>query len=413
MAGVPLEVLTDEFTISYTPSGTMYAWLRERAGEMAGDRHSLLALGDPLFPEAPTTNPPRHDPPPHGVLVAHVLRDSNADRNGLQDGDVLLSYDGRPLAGPEALGPAIAGSAEESGKRIALGVWRDGDTLDVEVDPGKLGLRPAKQPAPAALSTMNRLDNALRDSRGATYEALPHTRREVEAIGRLFGGEQTEAKPLVLLGAEATEQRLQGLAAANKLKEYRYLHLATHGEMDDRLAMRSALILAQHRLPDSFEQVLSGEEIFDGRLTGDQVIRTWRLDAELVTLSGCRTALGKEAGGEGYLGFSQALFAAGARSLLLSLWQVEDRATMLLMQRFYENLLGRFSMPRQVAGRKYAPGTALPKAEALREAKQWLRGLTAAEAATLLSPSPAQVGDPTARPFAAPRYWAAFILLGE
>ena len=57
-------------------------------------------------------------------------------------------------------------------------------------------------------------------------------------------------------------------------------------------------------------------------------------------LSACDTGLGKFSGGEGYLGFSQALFLAGGRSLLLSLWQVDDAATALLMTRFYENLLG-------------------------------------------------------------------------
>jgi CHAT domain-containing protein len=55
------------------------------------------------------------------------------------------------------------------------------------------------------------------------------------------------------------------------------------------------------------------------------------LDAELVTLSACQTGLGRKAAGEGYLGFSQALFLANARSLIVSLWQVDDLATSLLM----------------------------------------------------------------------------------
>jgi hypothetical protein len=50
----------------------------------------------------------------------------------------------------------------------------------------------------------------------------------------------------------------------------------------------------------------------------------WNLDADLVTLSACETGLGKKDAGEGYLGFSQALFVAGARSLLVSLWKVDD-----------------------------------------------------------------------------------------
>ena len=93
---------------------------------------------------------------------------------------------------------------------------------------------------------------------------------------------------------------------------------------------------------------------------------TWKLNAELVTLSACRSGLGRQSGGEGYLGFSQAFFLAGSPSVVLSLWKVDDAATALLMTRFYQNLLGRRDGLDQP----------LPKAEALGEAKQWLRGLT-------------------------------------
>ena len=102
----------------------------------------------------------------------------------------------------------------------------------------------------------------------------------------------------------------------------------------------------------------------DGRLTAERVLRTWKLQADLVTLSACETGLGERAGGEGYLGFAQALMLAGARGTVVSLWPVDDRATTLLMTRFYENMLAT---------------PALTKAEALVEAKRWLRDLTAAD----------------------------------
>ena len=60
-----------------------------------------------------------------------------------------------------------------------------------------------------------------------------------------------------------------------------------------------------------------------------------------MTLSACETALGRDAGGEGFVGFTQALLMSGTRSVCLSLWKVDDTATALLMQRFYANLLGR------------------------------------------------------------------------
>ena len=99
----------------------------------------------------------------------------------------------------------------------------------------------------------------------------------------------------------------------------------------------------------------------------------WKLDAELVTLSACETAIGKQGGGDGLLGFAQAFLTAGARSVCLSLWKVDDAATALLMSRFYENLLGK------------REGLAKPmgKAAALDEAKRWLRNLSGEEALTL------------------------------
>ena len=89
----------------------------------------------------------------------------------------------------------------------------------------------------------------------------------------------------------------------------------------------------------------------------------------MVTLSACETALGGDAGGEGFVGFTQALLMSGARSVCLSLWRVNDKATSLLMTRFYQNLLGK--RPKL--------STPMPKAEALSEAKKWLRSLTVDE----------------------------------
>jgi hypothetical protein len=77
------------------------------------------------------------------------------------------------------------------------------------------------------------------------------------------------------------------------------------------------------------------------RDTACEVMSTWKLDAELVVLSACQSGLGRSSGGEGFVGFAQALFLAGGRSLVLSLWEVNDRATALLMPRFDENWLGK------------------------------------------------------------------------
>ena len=77
------------------------------------------------------------------------------------------------------------------------------------------------------------------------WDALPGTRAEVEALRRLF-----EGKPKLLFDSQASEQRLDELAAADALGHYRYLHLATHGIVDNRFPLNSALILSRDALPD-------------------------------------------------------------------------------------------------------------------------------------------------------------------
>jgi CHAT domain-containing protein len=203
------------------------------------------------------------------------------------------------------------------------------------------------------------------------------------------------------------------MARAGKLKSYRYLHFAAHGRDDPRSAYRTALLLA----PDPDRSADPTAFDTDGEITAEQIARTWDLDADLVVLSACESALGQQAGGEGFLGFAQPLLAKGARSLVLSLWKVDDRATALLMARFYQNLLGK------------RPGLKAPlaKAEALDEAKTWLRELTGAEVGPALAALPRGPLRPLAdggaapprespagpRPYEHPYYWAAFILIGD
>ena len=196
-------------------------------------------------------------------------------------------------------------------------------------------------------------------------------------------------------------------------------HLATHGKANNVSAFGRVNIKADsERLPE----VRVGEPYLDGRLTAGEVLEYWKLDAELVTLSACESGLGRQGGGDGLLGFAQSFLLAGSRSVCLSLWQVDDTATALLMDRFYRNLLGKREDGAKPMG----------KAAALREAKQWLRNVPASEALARLGvltngvvrgerpvreemcavPEPKDaVGD--YKPYAHPRYWAAFILLGD
>lgn len=218
----------------------------------------------------------------------------------------------------------------------------------------------------------------------ARIERLPGTRFEVESLKDLWPGS------LTLLGTEASEQRLVELARADELRQFRVLHLATHALVDPERPEQSCLLLSRVDLPDALEAAEKGERIYDGLLTVKEILQEWKLDADLVTLSGCETALGQEIAGEGYVGFAHAFLQAGARSLLVSLWRVEDEATALLMRRFYGNLFG--------SEEGASPGEPMSKRLALQEAKAWLRGYE---------------DPPGHHPFTHPFYWAAFVLVGE
>ena len=417
MAGVPVEALLapdDMRTVSYAPSATVFKYLREQPRP---DRHAgLLALGDPAYARTDKSSEP--EPlPDHGLLVSAVVRGSNAATHGLKEGDVLLAYDGRRLNNKDDLKVVAEGA-----RPIAVEVWRDGQSLRRELAPGKLGIMFDTRRASVAITENRKLQQLLVAARGGdeAFAPLPGTRYEVEALAQLF---QSDHRPnRALLAANASEPELDRLAASGELGRFGFIHLATHGVIDDAIPQRSAVILTQTELPDPLEQALHQKPVFDGRLSVREIQRSWDLKAELVTLSACETALGRDSGGEGFVGFTQALLMSGTRSVCLSLWKVDDRATSLLMTRFYQNLLGR----------RAGLSKGMPKAEALREAKQWLRSLTVDQIDRELAivergdvrplakveDKPAAGASTSAkssgtRPFDHPYYWAAFVLVGD
>jgi CHAT domain-containing protein len=414
MAGVPVETLTERCTISYAPSGTVLARLLEQHRPFRST--SLLAVGDPVFlePAKEEKKEEQADLPDLGVMLTHVLEDGAAGRAGVRTGDVLQSYAGQKVGSRADLAALLGKQPREA--RVPLGVWRDGKAFEVSVPAGPLGVQVSDRPAAEAVRSRRELAALLARSRGPSHKPLPGTRREVTAIARLF------PRAELLLGSDASEQKLDDLLPDGRLATFRVLHFATHGDLDPTAASRSALILAEDKLPNPLKQARLGRKVYTGRLTVQTIRDTWKLDADLVTLSACETALGPEGGGEGFLGFTQALFEKGARSLVLSLWKVDDTATALLMTRFYENLLGKREGLKQPLGR----------AEALREAKQWLRDLPRKDAESLAAaldkgelrgsvsplkplaePPREAVGQKGDKPFAHPYYWAAFILLGD
>jgi CHAT domain-containing protein len=416
MAGVPFEVCAAGHTVTYAPSGTLFAYLRHLPPSPSG---GMLALADPLFDAPKHTLIPSL--PPAGILVAVVLPGGSAARAGLRADDVLLRYAGSELKSLADLNRVFRQHAQEQGVRVT--VWRAGQTTERVLAGGPLGVSLAQEPAREALTERYKNDQLVARSRadeGGDWPALPGTRAEAHGLVRLC---QQAGLPFRLLtDSDASEQELDRLARSKELAGYRYIHLATHGDLNDRLPLQSAVILSHDHLPDPLKQLEAGQPVYTGRLTAEEVLERWDLHADLVTLSACQTALGKYEGGEGFVGFTQALLLSGARSVCLSLWKVDDTATALLMQRFYANLLGQ------------RPGLKKPlgKAEALAEAKQWLRELSAEEAARQAAtlthgvargkgrkalpalPGPKRpLAGRADRPYAHPYYWAAFVLVGD
>jgi tetratricopeptide (TPR) repeat protein len=404
------------WTVSYAPSATVFKYLREQPRP---DRHAgFLALGDPIFEQTDRSGLPS-PLPDHGLLVNVVMPGSNASTHGLKAGDVLLAYNGTVLQKREDLK-----AVPEPGQPVPVEVWRAGEVAKRELAPGKLGVVLDTRPAAVAIAEQRKLQQVLVAARSGgdnDFAPLPGTRYEVEALARLFKSDDRPTR--ILLGADASELELDRLADSGELGHYGFIHLATHGVIDEDLPTRSAVILTQTGLPDPLQQALSNKPVFDGRLSVREIQHDWELKAELVTLSACETALGRQSGGEGFVGFTQALLMSGARSVCLSLWKVDDTATALLMQRFYANLLGR----------RFGLSAPMLKAEALREAKAWLRGLSRSDAlavtatlsggvergkgskgrqsAELSAAVPAGGGND--RPYAAPHFWAAFVLAGD
>ena len=187
---------------------------------------------------------------------------------------------------------------------------------------------------------------------------LPFTAQEADQILRIG----RDASNLRAVGFQAS----RAAATGGQLSQYRYLHFATHGYLDLERPSLSALLLSQ------IDEKLQPQ---DGFLRVTDIYNS-RLSAELVVLSACQTGLGKEVRGEGLMGLTRAFLYAGAPRVVVSLWNVNDRATADLMTVLYRGILREGK----------SPAAALRAAQLeLRKQKRW----------------------------ESPYYWAAFVQHGE
>jgi CHAT domain-containing protein len=215
-------------------------------------------------------------------------------------------------------------------------------------------LKSAARKPPTASTQVAALDLV---TRAEPLQRLSWSRQEAERIAAVAG-------PHVLLALDFRANR--ELALSPELGRYRRLHFAAHGLLDAEHPDLSGLVLSQWdeqgRRRDGFLRL--------------QDIYGLEIAADLVVLSGCETALGRRIAGEGLLGLTHGFLHAGASAVVASLWEVRDRATAELMERFYRALLV----------------DQLPAASALRKA---------------------QLGMWEQRTWRDPYYWAAFTVQGD
>ncbi len=189
-------------------------------------------------------------------------------------------------------------------------------------------------------------------------QPLYFAKSELNTLRKLVSSDQLS----IYSSFDATRENLRKL----DLQQYRILHVATHGLLNAKQPELSGLVLS---LVDRNKQPVSG-------FVGLSDIYNLRAPVDLVVLSACHTALGKDMRGEGLIGLTRGFMYAGASSVVASLWKVDDEATAELMKRFYTNML-QDGMP---------PAAALRAAQnSIRQEPQWR----------------------------SPYYWAAFTLQGE
>jgi len=186
------------------------------------------------------------------------------------------------------------------------------------------------------------LKRAVRDfdfeenEEGINLPRLPFTRREADSISASLPNNQRSK----MLDFDATRTAVFN----NELSNYRFVHFATHSFLNNKNPELSGIVLSL------FDE--NGKEQ-NGFLRVGEVFNL-KLPAELVVLSGCRTGLGKEIKGEGLVGLTRGFMYAGAKRVVVSLWDVNDEGTSELMVNFYREMF---------SAKKLSPASALRQAQ--------------------------------------------------
>ncbi len=210
------------------------------------------------------------------------------------------------------------------------------------------------------------IDTSLR---GGSWGYLLGTEKEVNALEKIIQSVKIPVK--LVKGHDATEESIK-MIGKHKMPSPRILHIATHGyffpdpklnaaggvnirqetnvfKISDHPMMRSGLIMAGGNA--AWKGVNSANDNEDGIWTAYEISQMDLTNTELVVLSACETGLGDIQGNEGVYGLQRAFKIAGAKYLIMSLWQVPDKQTSLLMTTFYKKwLVDKLSIPQAFQG---------------------------------------------------------------
>ena len=274
--------------------------------------------------------------------------------------------------------------------------------LDYEMSPQDVASNNLKNAYHSEFIAQNRDASADFMERGG-FGALPFSLKEVKSASKLLEANGYECH--LFEGKDGTEEAFKSLSG----KKVKVMHLSTHGafvpkkeakntkqknnfrfirfddaapqaQEEDQSLTRSFLVMAGGNMLKNYDSIPEG--IDDGILTAQEIAHTDLRSCDLVVLSACETALG-DITNEGVMGLQRGFKKAGANTILMSLWKVDDQASSLLLTKFYENLLSK----------------KMPKIDALKKAQDYVRNYEI------------EVEGKKEKIFSDPKFWTSFILL--
>lgn len=199
---------------------------------------------------------------------------------------------------------------------------------------------------------------------------LPYSKEEVEQINDLFIKKGCLSE--VLLNQNATKHSF-----LHNIKDYKYVHIATHGFSNDKYSELCGLVFYpdDSRKCNNENEAYQGNDFFDQNILFAGEMYGLDINADLLVLSACETGIGKLAKGEGLLAMTRGFLHSGVGNILFSLWKVSDQYTRYLMISFYKYILSSHS---------YSNALRLAKLDLVKRSE-----------------------------YLPPKFWSSFLLIGE